>query len=146
MPVATTTDFGAAWEAFFRATRRLRARAMTLEGDLSLAQYLLLEPLRTAGELTVGELADSAGVTPPTATRMLDYLAREELILRRHSERDRRSVFVTLTPAGRAAVDAAHAEAIAFRRRVFEELEPEERERATKLLSRLAEVLDEQMT
>jgi DNA-binding MarR family transcriptional regulator len=144
VPVATT-DLSAVWEAFFRTTRRLRARASAFPGGLTLAQYHLLQPLRSARELTVGELAESAGVAAPTATRMLDSLARDERIVRRHSDTDRRSVLVSLTPAGRRALEAAHEETEAFRRRVFERLEPEEREQAALLLTRLNEVLEEQL-
>jgi DNA-binding MarR family transcriptional regulator len=139
---AATTDFTAAWEAFFRTTRRMRARSTPLRGGLTLPQYQLLEPLRTVTEATVGELAESAGVAPPTATRMLDCLARDEHIVRRHSETDRRAVMISLTPAGEAALRAAHEETVAFRKRVFQSLEPEEREQATLLLSRLNEVLE----
>ena len=145
MPVATD-QFTAAWENFFRTTRRMRSRAgrQPLEG-LSVPQYHLLEALRDADELTVGVLAEAAGVAAPTATRMLDCLARDGYVERRHSEADRRSVLVSLTPSGRIAVQAAHAQISAFRRRVFESLEPEEREQAAALLNRLSEVLEDQM-
>jgi DNA-binding MarR family transcriptional regulator len=145
VPVATD-QFTAAWESFFRTTRRLRSRAGRLPIDgLSLPQYHLLEALRGAADLTVGELAESAGVAPPTATRMLDCLARDGYVTRRHSETDRRAVLVTLTPMGRDAIEAAHAHVEAFRRRVFEALEPEEREQAAVLLARLSQVLEEQV-
>jgi MarR family transcriptional regulator, organic hydroperoxide resistance regulator len=144
VPVATT-DFSAAWEAFFRTTRRLRARASALPGGLTLAQYQLLEPLRAMDEAPVGELAEAAGVAPPTATRMLDGLARDERIVRRHSKSDRRVVLVSLTPGGREALESAHEEAAAFRRRLFERLDPEEREHAAKLLERLNELLEEHL-
>jgi DNA-binding MarR family transcriptional regulator len=145
VPVATD-QFAAAWEHFFRTTRRLRSRAgkQPLEG-LSLPQYHLLEALRDADELTVGVLAEAAGVAPPTATRMLDCLARDGYVERRHSESDRRAVLVSLTPSGRIAFQAAHQLVSAWRRRVFEALEPEEREQAAALLNRLAGVLEEQL-
>jgi DNA-binding MarR family transcriptional regulator len=145
VPVAPD-QFTAAWEAFFRTTRRLRSRAgrQPIEG-LTLPQYHLLEALREDDELTVGVLAEAAGVAPPTATRMLDCLARDGYIERRHSEADRRAVLVSLTPAGRAAVESAHEQVSAWRRRVFEALEPAEREQAAALLKRLSEVLEEQM-
>jgi MarR family transcriptional regulator, organic hydroperoxide resistance regulator len=145
VPVATD-QFTTAWETFFRTTRRLRSRAgkQPLEG-LSLPQYHLLEALRDSDELTVGVLAEAAGVAPPTATRTLDCLERDGHVARRHSESDRRSVLVSLTPSGRAAVDAAHEHVSAWRRRVFESLEPAEREQAAALLTRLSEVLEEQM-
>lgn len=145
MPVATD-QFTAAWESFFRTTRRVRSRAgrQPIEG-LSLPQYHLLEALRQDDELSVGTLAEAAGVAPPTATRMLDCLARDGYIERRHSEEDRRAVLVSLTPEGRDAVEAAHEQASVWRRRVFESLEPAEREQAAALLNRLTEVLEEQM-
>ncbi len=144
MPVATD-QFAAAWETFFRTTRRLRSRAgkQDLEG-LSLPQYHLLEALRGADELTVGVLAEAAGVAAPTATRMLDCLERDGHVTRRHSESDRRSVLISLTPSGREAVDAAHERVNAWRRRVFEALEPQEREQAAALLTRLSQVMEEQ--
>jgi DNA-binding MarR family transcriptional regulator len=54
-------------------------------------------------------------------------------------------VLVSLTPEGRAVVDAAHEEVEAFRRRVYESLDPAEREQAAALLARLAEVLEEEL-
>jgi MarR family transcriptional regulator, organic hydroperoxide resistance regulator len=145
VPVATD-QFTAAWETFFRTTRRLRSRAgkQPLEG-LTLPQYHLLEALRDADELTVGVLAEAAGVAPPTATRMLDCLTRDGHVTRRHSESDRRSVLISLTPSGRDAVDAAHERVNAWRRRVFEALEPDEREQAAALLTRLSRAMEEQM-
>jgi DNA-binding MarR family transcriptional regulator len=143
--VAVATEpFTDAWEAFFRTTRRLRARAGRLPVDgLSLPQYHLLEALEGSGELTVGELAESAGIAAPTATRMLDGLARDGYVTRRQSDTDRRAVLVALTPAGVAAFAAAHGHVQAFRRRVFDALEPDEREQAAVLLRRLSDVLEE---
>jgi DNA-binding MarR family transcriptional regulator len=146
VPVATDHDLAAAWEEFFRTTRRLRSRAgkHSLE-SLSLPQYQLLESLRDSDELSVGVLAEAAGIAAPTATRMVDCLERDGHVSRRHSETDRRAVLVSLTASGRAAVEAAHAQVSAWRRRVFESLEPAEREQAAALLSRLTKALQEQM-
>jgi DNA-binding MarR family transcriptional regulator len=141
----TQQRFSTAWERFFRTTRRLRARAGRFPGELTLPQYHLLEALRESPELPVGELADRAGVAPPTATRMLDCLVRDGYIARRHSETDRRSVLVSLTDAGEAAVEQAHTTIDAWRRDVFERLQPDEREPAARLLARLAEVLEEEL-
>jgi DNA-binding MarR family transcriptional regulator len=143
--VDTHQRFTAAWESFFRTTRRLRARADRLPGDLSVPQYQLLEPLRETDELCVGELAEAAGVAAPTATRMLDALARNGYITRRHSETDRRSVLVGLTPEGTAAVATAREIVDAWRRQVLESLDPSEREQAAVILERLSQVLEAQL-
>ena len=46
---------------------------------------------------------------------------------------------------GREAIEAAHEQVSAWRRRVFEILDPEEREQAARLLTRLSQVLEEQL-
>ena len=137
--------FSAGWESLFRTTRRLRARAGRFPGELTLPQYHLLEALRETPELPVGEIADRAGVAPPTATRMLDCLARDGFVQRRHSESDRRSVLVSLTDHGQAAVETAHDVIEDWRREVFESLDPEEREPAARLLTRLSQIMEEQL-
>jgi DNA-binding MarR family transcriptional regulator len=146
-PIASADEFSTAWEAFFRATRRARGRSTgTLEGTrLSLAQYQLLEALRATPRLPMAELAASAGVAPPTATRMLDALVRDGLAERLPCERDRRVVHVALTPQGREAVHAAAERVSAGRARVRDQLSAAEQEQAAALLRRLTAVVEEQL-
>jgi DNA-binding MarR family transcriptional regulator len=138
-------DFTLAWETFFRATRRARGRSTgPLEGSrLTLAQYQLLEALRATPRLPVSELAATAGVAAPTATRMLDGLVRDGIAERTPCEQDRRVVNIALTRAGRDAVDAAAARVAAGRARVRDQLTPAEQEQAAALLRRLAAVVEE---
>jgi len=146
--VQTASEFTSAWEDFTRATRRARGRAAgPLAGGsgLSLAQYQLLEGLRSAGELTVSELAVGAGVATPTATRMLDGLVRDGRVTRRTADHDRRAVLIALTEDGRAAVDEAGRRVEAGRARIRDSLTPAEQEQAAALLRRLAAVVEEQL-
>jgi DNA-binding MarR family transcriptional regulator len=140
-------EFTDAWEAFFRATRRARGRSTgPLEGSrLTLAQYQLLDALRAAPRLPVSELAASAGVAAPTATRMLDALVRDGLAERTPCDQDRRVVHVALTPEGRTAVESAAERVAAGRARVRDQLTPDEREQAAALLRRLTAVVEEQL-
>jgi DNA-binding MarR family transcriptional regulator len=138
-------DFATAWEAFTRATRRARARASgPLEGSpLTLAQFQLLEAMRAGGEMTVSELAHSAGVAPPSATRMLDALVRAGLAERTPSPHDRRVVIVRLTRTGRAAMRTAGERVDAARARLRESLTPAEQAQAAPLLRKLATAMEE---
>jgi DNA-binding MarR family transcriptional regulator len=140
-------EFTDAWEGFFRATRRARGRATgPLEGaHLSLAQYQLLEALRTTPRLPVSELAASAGVAPPTATRMLDALVRDGLAERIPCTDDRRVVHIALSAAGNQAVAEAAERVAAGRARVRDQLTPAEQEQAAALLRRLAGIVEEQL-
>jgi DNA-binding MarR family transcriptional regulator len=147
MAVRTGTEFTSAWEEFTRAIRRARGRASgPLEGSgLTLAQFQLLEGLRSAGELTVSELAVGAGVAVPTATRMLDGLVRDGIVTRRQAEHDRRAVVISLTADGAAAVKVAAERVEAARARVRDSLTPEEQEQAAALLRRLAAAVEERL-
>ena len=140
-------EFTDAWERFFRATRRARGRsAGPLEGArLSLAQYQLLEALRATPRLPVSELAASAGVAPPTATRMLDALVRDGLAERIPCTDDRRVVHIALTGEGREAVAEAAERIAAGRARVRDQLTPAEQEQAAALLRRLTGIVEQQL-
>jgi DNA-binding MarR family transcriptional regulator len=129
---------------FFRAARRARGRAARRPAGngLSLAQYHLLEPLAD-GPLTNRQVAEQAGVSSPTATRMLDLLVERRLVTRLEDPVDRRAVLISLTPAGREALAAKLVEVDEGRRRIAAALEPEEQRVATDLLRRLADVIEE---
>jgi DNA-binding MarR family transcriptional regulator len=141
-PPETETAFSAAWEAFFRAARRARSRARAGNpDDLTVPQYHVLEPL-DAGPRTVGALASTAGVSAPTATRMLDTLCRQGVVERHPSEQDRRFVLIALTGEGRRRLEAKRQEVRAMQQRVALLLDDDERAEATRLLQRLTDAME----
>ncbi|HVC13605.1 MAG TPA: MarR family winged helix-turn-helix transcriptional regulator [Acidimicrobiales bacterium] len=73
--------------------------------DVTLTQYRSLVLLASRGPQGIASLADSLGVTPPTASRLCDRLVRKGLVRRRTDRNDRRQVRVALTEAGRRLVD-----------------------------------------
>ena len=137
-------DLSEALYDFFKAARRARGRAVSesTPGGLSLAQYHLLEPLGS-GPLTNRELAELAGISAPTATRMVDGMLQRKLLTRIEDPIDRRAVVISLTDAGRAALEREQREYAASRRRVAATLDPHEQRIATDLLRRLAAVIEE---
>lgn len=73
--------------------------------DLTLSQTKLLHRLETAGrELSLGETAESIGITLPTASRLVDDLVHRGLVARREDPADRRLKRVCLTGSGRSAL------------------------------------------
>ena len=136
--------FDAAWTDFLKSIRRARGRVSTRRGlELTMSQYHLLEALADAGELNVGRVAEAAGVAAPTATRMLDSLERDGIVVRRPCPADRRAVTVTLTAKGARLVTAKRAAVGEQRRALYDALAAGERAQAETLLRRLAEAIDE---
>jgi MarR family transcriptional regulator, organic hydroperoxide resistance regulator len=135
--------FAAAVDDFMRASRRARGR-LAREGDLSLSQYHLLEPLLDGrGPLGVRELAAAAGVSAPTATRMLATLERDAFVQRRACAGDRRVVHIALTAEGERRVESRRDRIRARRAEVFASLEPAERRQAARILERLAAAIED---
>src|SRR5262245_60021785 len=113
-----------------------------MSGGLSLAQYHVLEPLG-AGPRTNRELAERAGISAPTATRIVDGLLERGWVSRVADPTDRRAVVISVTEAGRSALAKKEREYLAHRRRVADALDPHEQEVAAGLLRRLAAVIEE---
>jgi DNA-binding MarR family transcriptional regulator len=82
------------------ADRRLRARDPQQPGDLSQGQVRALFKFAGDEEVTAGELAKRAELSPASMTAMLDALEKAGMVERHRSETDRRQVIVRLTPAG----------------------------------------------
>jgi DNA-binding MarR family transcriptional regulator len=70
---------------------------------------LLLVVGREGGLHTVRGLAARLGVSKPVVTRALNSLTAYDMVARRVDERDRRSVFIDLTPAGEEFLGAFEA-------------------------------------
>jgi DNA-binding MarR family transcriptional regulator len=137
-------DFLAAFDAFARAVRRARGASVQAGNrELTLSQYALLAPLADGEATRVRDLATEAGITAPTATRILDALERRDIVRRKRSAHDRRAVTVRLTDFGRAVLAGQEAWLRGKQREFFAGLPSEEQELAPDLLLRLAALIDE---
>jgi DNA-binding MarR family transcriptional regulator len=101
------TELGLQFRRVFRSLSRLRGRDTHLAGsELSHAQFELLIELDERGELSAGDLAAAARLTPATVTQMLDHLAASGHVERVRSETDRRVVVSRLTRQGARKIEA----------------------------------------
>jgi DNA-binding MarR family transcriptional regulator len=137
-------EFLSAFDAFAQAVRRARgAPAQGGDRELTLSQYALLQGLADRDWAFVRELAEDAGVTPSTATRILDVLERRGIVRRIRSIDDRRAVTVKLTTLGRDLLDGQHAWLRERQQSFFHALPSHEQALAPDLLVRLAKLIDE---
>ncbi len=88
--------------------RRQRAMLAHLHAcGQSPAQLHVLGLLREVAPMTVSHLAARLGISPPSASAIVDRMVDAGLVARERSEEDRRVVSVSLTPAGEAALKEA---------------------------------------
>lgn len=137
-------ELGAAFRRVFRNLSRLRGRDTHLGGsELSQAQFELLIELEERGELSAGELAAAARLTPATVTQMLDHLAAGGHVERARSETDRRVVVSRLTAGGRRKIEARRKVWQGRWQEGLEGLEDEELRAATRVLERLGDLFED---
>ncbi|MFG1706349.1 MarR family winged helix-turn-helix transcriptional regulator [Nonomuraea sp. M3C6] len=100
-------EAAAAVRTAFQAVERMRSHGSEGRGLSSGAMDLLLR-LSSAGEdgVSIGELAQSAGVSSRNVTGLVDTLERDGLVRRVPDRRDRRSVLAQITQDGRAWIEA----------------------------------------
>lgn len=82
------------------AERRLRGRDHSRPGELTFRQVRTLAELGRRPEMTAGQLARSADLTPATVTTILDQLEAAHIVARHRDTADRRVCNVSLTPEG----------------------------------------------
>lgn len=105
---------GAPAYLFYLVFQISQQRQSALEADLAplglnFAKWRSLLFIHRLGQCTMKTLAALSGVHRTTLTRSIDRLAEDGLVLRSSSRQDRRHVVLTLTDAGVAAFNAAHA-------------------------------------
>ena len=113
---------------------RLRLSATRLARILRQQDQLGLTPTLTAalatvareGPLTLGELAASEQVSPPTITRVVGKLEAAGLVHRRPDPRDGRVARVELSPAGRRQLETGRTRRTAWLATRLRDLPPED--------------------
>lgn len=119
----------------------LEERALSTGGfqDLSMNDWHIIEAIGIGEPERMSQLARKLSVTMGSLSTAMNGLYRKGYIRRRHGEKDRRVVFISLTDSGRAAYEH-HA---AFHREMIEaviaEQTPEQLEVLENSLTRLME-------
>jgi len=121
--------------AILRTARRLRQEAGV---DLGPALIAALGTVERHGPLTPSELADLERVKRPTATRMVNRLEAEGLIVRARDLADGRSSLVSANPRGLELLRRLRKRRTVYLARRLRELDPDE----VAALARAAEILE----
>lgn len=106
-----------------RLVRRLRSET---PGDLSPSLHSALVTVERQGSITLGQLAASERVTPPSVTRMVATLEGLGLLRREADLHDRRVARVSLTPAGLRVVQRSRTRKTAYLARRLRRLDAAE--------------------
>lgn len=119
-----------------QAAKAQRTRSASHLGRVGLhpGQDAVLKALAECDGQTMGELAHSLSVQPPTVTKMIARLGAQGLVSRRASERDGRLARVYLTEEGRQRVGEVDRLWKRLEKEALNGLDDKERKRLRKLL------------
>ena len=136
----------AMWVKLARAFATFQKRAVDdiRTYGLTQPQFGVLESLGHLGPMTLGELSRKTLSSCGNTTVVVDNLEEESLVERRPSKKDRRAIFVQLTPKGKKLfgdIFMKHAEHVTRLASVLTETEQEE---LCKLLKKLGLALQEE--
>lgn len=119
-----------------------RAAEQDRAAGLSRARLSALSVVVFRGPLTLGELADAEGVRSATMTGIVNGLEQDGLVRRRPHGRDRRSVNIEATAAGRRVLQQARGRRIEHVARQLDDLTAGELD----LLGRAAQLVEERFS
>lgn len=82
----------------------VRSREIARQSGLTLPQLIVLQSVRSLGEVTTQAISRDAAMSAPTVVGVLDKLEEKGMVERYRSTLDRRVVHSRLTDLGRAAL------------------------------------------
>ena len=131
-----TTRLLASLQNTARIARTHISRQLQSTG-LYAGQDAIMELLAIEDGQTLGKLAATLGIKPPTVTRTISRLQEQAFVERRPSETDARQIHVWLTDAGRAVLEQMHGAVHEAEARALGGLKKKDRKQLAKLLARI---------
>jgi DNA-binding MarR family transcriptional regulator len=111
--------------------------------DFTVAQLNVLMVVQAHQPVTVKFLAEELGVSPASASAMVDRLVDQGALRREQSKIDRRQVEITVTDEARAAMVACEAHVLGFIEGMLERVGPELAHQWCRVYARVSDILDE---
>ncbi|MEI8190792.1 MAG: MarR family transcriptional regulator [candidate division NC10 bacterium] len=137
-------DIDSGAERLHRLTKELICRYQFRDWNqiccygISISQSHILDVLAEEGDLTMQRLAKRMFKSVSTMTRVVAQLVRRGYVKRRQDPEDRRAVWISITPQGKAIVAAVNRDLVETQKAILRDLPAGEWAGAFKLLEALA--------
>jgi len=130
-------------QEFYRITRSRHAlfRNLLSRYGVTLQQWHLLMHMKAREKMRVTDLSEMMLVSKPTASRMLNTLCDKGLARKKMDSKDRRLVYVELTPKGRRVVGDAHVKQREMVSRVLAKMDEDETRAFLHTMEKIADAL-----
>ena len=112
--------------------------------ELSLPQMNMLLVVRERGKVTIKELAKALSVSPPSASAMVDRLVDMGVLVREHSQVDRRVVEVHISPGAEQDIAQVEDHILHSLTEILEQIGPRYAQMWCEVYTKIDEVLARQ--
>lgn len=112
-------------------------------GELSVSQLHVVRLVRKHGALVMSELAELLGVSPPSASTMVDRLVDKGILSREHSTEDRRKVVVRISPEATQKIESVETSVLQLFEDLVEKLGPATTRQWCQVLEQINAVLSD---
>ena len=112
--------------------------------ELTLPQVNMLLVVRERCKVTIKELAEALSVSPPSASAMVERLVEVGVLVREHSQVDRRVVEVHISPGAEQQISQAEERILHSLTGILEQIGPRYAQMWCEVYAKLDEVLSRQ--
>lgn len=120
----------------------LHSKYLVKTTGLTTPQIFLLQAIRTRGQATIGELANTISLSQATVTTIVDRLEKRKLVFRERSAKDKRKVYARLTEEADEILKIAPLPMQTRFTREFSNLKEWEKSMIISSLQRVAQMMD----
>jgi len=110
-------------------------------GKITIPQYLSLDLINQHKSLKMKDIAKELNVSLPAASGLINRLYTLGMVKRLYDNKDRRVIYIEITPKGRKIVDQVYAHRKKALKDTFSKLTKEERSQYLNLLKRIKTTL-----
>ena len=109
-------------------------------GEISLPQFWALDYLSRNAKTKMNCLAKHLKITPSATTGLIDRLITQQLVARKNDPRDRRLVWIELTPKGKGVIAGIRKQKIKSLIKIFSRIAQGDREHYLDILEQVVKI------
>lgn len=113
--------------------------------DLTATQLHTMIMVNMRGRLSMHELSDLLGVSPPSTSVMVDKLVEKGILSRHHGDEDRRKVFVQISPQAIHDMKSVEDAILQSFVDLVEKIGPETAQKWSEVLEKVTPVLEDEI-
>lgn len=103
---------------------------------LSLSHFEILIYIMHRGEVTMKDIAEWLHITPPSASSLVEVLVKKKLVTRIGSDKDRRTVHITLNKEAHKLIGSIHKKKMTVFKKMLSKLNKEDEADLIRILNK----------